>query len=453
MKIEEIIFLRYFQGIRRCSMVFFFLCLLLSNGGCQPQYVAQKGTAPPSTEAELFKAKCSKCHDLERALKKYRSADVWRDTITRMRSEHNADITNKEIDRLVKYHVERQRQETEIFDEKCQKCHPGKVFLEQNLTPDQAKAIIRRMQQKAGNTIEEKDVEIIVNYHIRSHQTAMEENFRNILRTFESSRPDRRKPGGGAAKGAALFVEKCSTCHEPERALSVIKDPEVWAQTVKRMQYYSKGEITDEQVNEIVDFHVSEQQLEIETFQQTCTRCHDDERINSRSMSEDEWLATIKRMQQKAPDLITDEKITLIAAYFHRRELTMARIFYGKCQLCHYEGSWDASSQSGTIGQMNDLIVLADEEIGKSRRLNDVNILLNNHVQRQKRNMQLFVRDCAVCHIEGIPDKIGKADKGKQSVRNRAEWISFIATLQGVELNKDTQDSINSQIEYHVSRF
>ena len=453
MRSGRIVFGRYFQRAALCFLASFPLYLLLLNGGCQPQHAARKVTAPPPAEAELFKKKCSMCHDLERTLGKYRSVDVWRSTITRMRTEHNADISNNEIDRLVNYHVERQRQEAKVFDEKCQKCHPGKVFLEQNLTPGQARAIIRRMQLKAGNTIDEKDVDIIVNYHIRSHQAALEENLKGVYRTVGGGRPDGRSPGGGAAKGTTLFIEKCSACHEPDRALSVIKDPEVWAKTVKRMQYYSKGEISDEQVNEIVDFHVFEQQREIEAFQQTCTKCHDDARINSRSMSEDEWLATIRRMQQKAPDLITDEKITLLAAYFHRQELTMAKIFYGKCQMCHYEGTRNGPALGGADSQINGLIVMANEELGESLRLNDVNILRNNHVQRQRRNMQLFERDCAVCHLEGIPDKKIKPDKNTSPARSRAEWISFIATLQGVKLNKDIQNAINSQIEQHVSRF
>jgi hypothetical protein len=44
------------------------------------------------------------------------------------------------------------------------------------LTPDQARAIIKRMQQKAGNTIEVEDVEVIVRYHMQIHQAALEEN-------------------------------------------------------------------------------------------------------------------------------------------------------------------------------------------------------------------------------------------------------------------------------------
>ncbi|MBW2466842.1 MAG: hypothetical protein JRF02_06025 [Deltaproteobacteria bacterium] len=98
-----------------------------------------------------------------------------------MKEEHKADITGKEIGILVNYHINRQKQEAAIFEEKCQKCHPGKVFLEQNLTSEQARAIIKRMQQKAGNTIEDSDIEIIVRYHVQSHQAALEDNIRAVF--------------------------------------------------------------------------------------------------------------------------------------------------------------------------------------------------------------------------------------------------------------------------------
>jgi len=443
-----------FADISRLA-AFFALMLFVLNSGCQPQPVAPKGPAARPSGAELFKSKCSKCHDLDRALKKYRSADVWYDTISRMKEKHGADISGKEIETLVNYHVKRQKQEASLFNEKCQKCHPGKVFLEQNLTPDQARSIIKRMQQKAGNTISDDDVEIIVRYHVQFHQAALEKNLEGA---FSAARGDSNVKGRGSARlspdiksGMTLFLEKCSTCHDPDRALTVIKDPEVWSQTIKRMQYYSKGAITDSEVNKLVDFHVTEQEREINTFEQTCTRCHDDKRINSRSMSEAEWLATIKRMQLKAPELITDEKVNLLAAYFHRRELTMARIFYGKCQLCHYKGSWNETAGSGLSDQMDNLIIMAGEEFGASLAIKDVNVLRTNHIQRQKRTMQIFNRNCSTCHVDGIPKK-KRPDGENKSGRSRAEWISFIATLEGVELDKDVQNTINSQIEYHISQ-
>jgi cytochrome c5 len=452
MKLEKFIFspkTKAFSRLMRLSALLAIL-FMLTNFGCQRQAVQETYIAPSPSEAELFKSKCSKCHAPELALKKYRSTKVWFDTITRMKKEHNADVNQEEIELLVKYHVTRQKQEAAIFNEKCQKCHPGKVFLEQNLTADQARAIIKRMQQKSGNTIEDKDIEIIIRYHVRSHQAALEENIRGILDKAIRDQTDNRI-GIDLVSGVALFLEKCSLCHEPDRALAVFKDPEVWAQTIKRMQYYSKGAFTDEEAKVLVGFHVDEQQRELNTFEETCTKCHDDERINSRSKSDEQWLATIKRMQQKAPELISDEKINLLAAYFHRRELTMARIFYNRCWLCHRDTLGGAILHSSTI-ETNRFIVIANEESGESLRVTDAKNLLSAHAQRQERNMQVYESKCATCHPNGLPEK-KEPDEEILEERTRAEWISFIATLQGMELTKEIQNTINSQIDYHISKY
>ena len=246
MKEERVFFLPYKKVLLNLASLsaLFVISFMFFNSGCQPQTV-QNTSIVPLPEADLFKSKCSKCHDPELALRKYRSEDVWLQTITRMREEHQADISGQEAELLVEYHVERQKQEAVIFNEKCQKCHPGKVFLERDFTPDQARAIIKRMQQKAGNTIEDEDVEIIVRYHIQSHQAALEENLRGAFGQALGIQHEIKKDEG-LKKGVLLFLEKCSSCHEPKRAFSVFKDPEVWAQTIKRMQYYSKGQITDQ---------------------------------------------------------------------------------------------------------------------------------------------------------------------------------------------------------------
>jgi cytochrome c5 len=419
------------------------ILILLLALGCQQNAKKQMDIPPPPSGAELFKSKCGKCHDTELALQQYRSEKVWRETINRMKVEHKADIGRQEIDLLVKYHVERQQQETAIFKAKCQKCHPGKVFLEQNLRPDQVRSIVKRMQRKAGNSIEDTDIEIIVRYHALAQQTALESSLKSILGGGRDDQSTRKR-------GMELFVEKCSACHNPARALSVIQDPDVWAQTIKRMQHYSIGAISDLEARELVDFHVTQQQKEINAFQETCTKCHDEKRINNRSMSEEQWLATIKRMQQKAPELISDEKINLLAAYFHRRELTLAKIFYNKCRLCHYFSSGKALPP-GDPQQMNGLIASANQEFGQSLQIKEVNDLLAVHVQRQQRNMQLYESTCSTCHTDGLPEK-QKPDQEKSNERTRAEWISFIAALQGEELSKETQDTINSQIDFHMSR-
>jgi hypothetical protein len=248
----------------------------------------------------------------------------------------------------------------------------------------------------------------------------------------------------------SLFEEKCSVCHSPDRALTVFKDPEVWEETIKRMQYYSKGEISDNHAKDLVDFHISRQQSEIDTFQETCTKCHDDERINNRSMSPEQWQATIKRMQQKVPELISDEKVIILSSYFHRRELSMARIFHDKCPLCHVKSS-EITLNQAFDQQTTNLIVMASQEFGGSLQIRKFRSLQASHIERQKRNMQLYESDCQICHVVGLPnEQVDSIDS--QGKRTRSEWVFFIVSLQKIELTKEIQKSINSQIELHISR-
>ena len=90
----------------------FILLVLLTAFGCQ-QHVEQKTSlAPPPSGVELFKSKCSKCHDPERALQQYRSAEVWEDTITRMKQEREAER---------RQHIEQQEREQERIRQKKMK--------------------------------------------------------------------------------------------------------------------------------------------------------------------------------------------------------------------------------------------------------------------------------------------------------------------------------------------
>ena len=60
-----------------------------------------------------------------------------------------------------------------------------------------------------------------------------------------------------------------------------------------------------------------------------------------------------------------------------------------------------------------------------------------------------YQKDCTICHPEGVSNK---KEPGKEMTeeRSRAEWISYIATLQEMEINKETQNTINTRIDYHV---
>jgi len=425
---------------RRLVPAFLATFIMIAGFGCH-QPPGPK-TAPAPSGAELFKSKCSRCHDPDLAMNRYRSEQSWFETIARMKEQHKADISREDINRLVKYHVERQQREAAVFKEKCEQCHPGTIFLQQKLSADQARAIIKRMQQQAGNKVDDEDIEIIVRYHVQAQQAALEETISGIGEVVSRDQPHLQKI-------KALFVKRCGECHQSSRALSYYQDRKVWEQTVKRMQYYSKGAITNQEIDELVDFHVRQQQREIDAFKSTCTKCHDDARINNRSMSEEQWRDTIKRMQQKAPELISDEKVSLLAAYFHRRELSLARTFHGKCHLCHPDGSEAPFATDSNITKKF-LSTRANAEHGQGLHVTDKE-LLSVHVERQARTLQLYERKCFTCHPDDLPNTKGTG-RSKPERRTRAEWITFIATLQGLELTNSVQELIDGQIDYHLSR-
>jgi hypothetical protein len=66
--------------------------------------------------------------------------------------------------------------------------------------------------------------------------------------------------------------------------------------------------------------------------------------------------------------------------------------------------------------------------------------------------MRVYESKCATCHPNGLPEK-KEPDEETLEERTRAEWVSFIATLQGLQLNKEIQNTINSQIDYHISKY
>lgn len=355
-----------------------------------------------------------------------------------MRDMHKADISNEEIDRLVNYLVWRQKNESSVFKEKCRKCHPGEIFLEKNLTPAQTRLIIADMQRKAGNAISGEDVELIVNYHIREHLRTLQKS----LRVAAAQKPPRQTMATASTPATtditALFLVKCSECHEPTLALNVFKDERAWENTIARMRRYSKGFISEDEADKLISFHKNKQWREIEAFEKSCTVCHTEERINQRSMLEEEWLNTLKKMQQKAPELITNEKIEILANFYHRREMTMASLFYDRCNQCHPLARGEKVSFSQFA--LNNLISLAHEKL-TSLTPPDVRSLLRLHATRQKREMMLFQKNCRKCHPGG---------KNNEQKRSAEEWALLISTMQDRTYNEHIQKSINAQIQFHV---
>jgi mono/diheme cytochrome c family protein len=435
--------------IRNTISFFFFtvVCASLVFISCQPGMdstpVSVSREAQPSpvampAGAALFSSECSKCHRLRRALNTFRDEKTWIDTITRMQKQNKAQLTGKQIEELVRYHVARQKKENEVFHSKCEKCHLGNRYVEKALTPEQARTVIRRMQQKAGNTIRDEDVELIVNYHIREHQVAVKKNLSNALGIIKEEGP------ALDTEVLNLFVRKCTSCHEPEVALNVVKSKLAWKMTVRKMQAYSRGFITHEDVAKLVVFLYGRQKTEQQIFTETCTSCHSSERIAKHSLSDEDWLKIVKRMQAKAPDLITEDKIKIITSYHRTHEAIMTALFYEQCDQCHYFGDTPRNDIDPGVRRtraLNTLVTLANEKFAGEISRPEIRDLMQFHVERQKREMEVFKQSCSSCHPPDLP---------MTGIRDRKEWAMLIATLQDKLYDTKTGDSINTQINFHI---
>jgi hypothetical protein len=51
----------------------------------------------------LFEARCSQCHSNSRPLKKIKSEEEWRQTVTRMKGKAGRRISNEEKEIIIKY--------------------------------------------------------------------------------------------------------------------------------------------------------------------------------------------------------------------------------------------------------------------------------------------------------------------------------------------------------------
>jgi len=246
--------------------------------------------APPSRYSSLFEAKCSKCHTLERALIAAKDRTAWKKTILEMERKEGSGITEDDVKKLVEYHVERQKREQEIFEKDCSQCHELDRSLGKLKTRSGWCQTIKRMQNKAPGTICDEDVDVLINYHTRKGRMLSD-----------------------------LFLKKCSKCHSPERALRVHGDWMIWEKTILEMKSKYGSDITANDAKKLIKYHVERQKEEQEIFKKDCTLCHPSERSLGKQYTRSEWCKIIRRMQNKAPDIICDEEIDILVNYHIRK--------------------------------------------------------------------------------------------------------------------------------------
>ena len=65
--------------------------------------VAQNVPASGTPAKKLFEQKCSICHSIERPKSKVKTRKEWETTVTRMRNDHDAPITDDEARVIIEY--------------------------------------------------------------------------------------------------------------------------------------------------------------------------------------------------------------------------------------------------------------------------------------------------------------------------------------------------------------
>ncbi|MDE1890654.1 MAG: hypothetical protein KGJ87_10700 [Planctomycetota bacterium] len=153
-----------------------------------------------------------------------------------------------------------------------------------------------------------------------------------------------------------LYEEKCSKCHTLERVFAESKTESEWRACVTRMMQKNKLWITEEDgmqiISEIVGkrkeniVSVSQKRTYADTqllFIDRCTKCHTISRILNKDKAREEWVETVQRMRDNAPELFLDEDIPILIEYLVERGRMMrddiaAQIMVEKCLVCHELG-------------------------------------------------------------------------------------------------------------------
>jgi cytochrome c2 len=76
-------------------------------------------------------------------------------------------ISYDEVTKLINFHQERQKKEQLLFEKDCTKCHAAERSLEKKKTRKEWQDIIRRMQEKAPELIDDDEIDFLISYHIR----------------------------------------------------------------------------------------------------------------------------------------------------------------------------------------------------------------------------------------------------------------------------------------------
>lgn len=291
-----------------------------------------------------------------------------------------------------------------IFQQKCSNCHEvdegGMLLMDQKVWNN----TILRMSKKQGADITKSDIEKLVSAHVEKEKAERES-----------------------------FLRECTRCHEAGKSLSDIKTKEAWEETIRRMMTKAKREVSDYKINMLISYHVRYQ----EDIMKKCSQCHDPTRIVTLQRDEATWKKTVAAMCEKKNADICKDEINIIARYHIQRQ--KAELFQRKCSGCHtLERSFhtlkDEDSWQKTIQTM------AKKE-GSGITKSDVSELVSLHMTRQRKEHELFLRDCSQCHPVDVALQTGKTVE---------QWRVTAKSMMKKAGKKVTNEELDILTHYHV---
>jgi len=117
-------------------------------------------------------------------------------------------------------------------------------------------------------------------------------------------------PSAGESRN--IFLEKCSRCHEPERAYTVIVERKEWTVTVARMAVKDRAWMAAADVKRIIAYQADYPAVQQAVFDKKCGSCHKWDEIRGFEMGDSQLRLYINFMSQRHGGEITMEECELL---------------------------------------------------------------------------------------------------------------------------------------------
>jgi len=111
------------------------------------------------------------------------------------------------------------------------------------------------------------------------------------------------------ADGKKLYEQTCASCHTLERSLAKQADKAGWEGTIKKM-IANGAKLDESQSGQILGYLTAKS-----AFETKCNSCHDLQRPLAAIKNPEQWQATVQRMSAMKPGPITDADAGAITLY------------------------------------------------------------------------------------------------------------------------------------------